>query len=157
MHSEKVNWGSLSSYFVHDLAPAEQPALAIVLCHGYGAPATDLVGLAQPLLATAPAGVKKAVLIFPGGPLDLAGQGMPGGRAWWPVDLDRLINRRTPELVEGFRRDCPPGLIESRDMLVHLLAEAGHHFGLTADRFVLGGFSQGAMLATDVALRLKKP
>jgi phospholipase/carboxylesterase len=38
-----------------------------------------------------------------------------------------------------------------------VLAEAGKHFNLTADRFVLGGFSQGAMLATDVALRLKKP
>ena len=37
-----------------------------------------------------------------------------------------------------------------------MLAEAGQYFGLTADRFVLGGFSQGAMLATDVALWLKK-
>ena len=36
------------------------------------------------------------------------------------------------------------------------MTEAGRHYGLTADRFVLGGFSQGAMLTTDVALRLKK-
>jgi phospholipase/carboxylesterase len=41
-------------------------------------------------------------------------------------------------------------------MLVRLLADAGKHFELTADRFILGGFSQGAMLTTDVALRLKK-
>ena len=59
MHSEKVIWGGLSSYFVHDLAPAEQPSLAIVLCHGYGAPATDLVGLAQPLLELCPPGPRK--------------------------------------------------------------------------------------------------
>jgi len=156
MHSEKVTWGGLTSYVVHDLAGNEQPSLAVVLCHGYGAPGTDLVGLAQPLLTTGAADAKKAVCIFPTAPLDLAGQGMPGGRAWWPVDLDRLINRRTPELLTQFRRACPEGLVESRERLLALLSEAGKHFGLTADRFVLGGFSQGAMLATDVALRLKK-
>lgn len=156
MHTDKVTWGGLTSHVVHDLAQGEQPSLAVVLCHGYGAPGTDLVGLAQPLLSTAAADAGKAVLIFPTAPLDLAGQGMPGGRAWWPVDLDRLINRRTPELLAQFRRACPDGLCESRDHLVRLLAEAGKHFDLAADRFVLGGFSQGAMLATDVALRLKK-
>jgi len=156
MQTEKVAWAGLTSYVVHDLASGEQPTLAVVLCHGYGASGTDLVGLAQPLLATGINGPVKAVLIFPAAPLDLAEQGVPGGRAWWPVDLDRLINRRTPELLDQFRRACPPGLVQSRDLLIKLLSEAGKHFGLAADRFVLGGFSQGAMLATDVALRLKK-
>ena len=59
-------------------------------------------------------------------------------------------------MLDQLRRACPPELLQSRDLLVKLLGEAGKHFGLTADRFVLGGFSQGAMLATDVALRLKK-
>jgi phospholipase/carboxylesterase len=158
MHREKVTWGGLTSYVVHDLAAGEHPAAAVVLCHGYGAPGTDLVGLAQPLLTTEPnQQQQKIALIFPAAPLDLAGQGMPGGRAWWHIDLDRLINRRTPELLAEFRRACPAGLPEARDRLVALLSEAGKHFGLTADRFILGGFSQGAMLTTDVALRLKKP
>jgi phospholipase/carboxylesterase len=158
MHAERVSWGGLSSHVVHDLAHGEAPSLAVVLCHGYGAPATDLVPLAQPLLTTAAAEERpKAVVIFPGAPLDLAEQGMPGGRAWWPVDLDRLINRRTPELMEQFQKTCPPGLADARERLLALLAEAGRHYALTADRFLLGGFSQGAMLSTDVALRLKKP
>jgi phospholipase/carboxylesterase len=156
MHSGKVAWGELNSYVVHDLDAGEKPNLAIVLCHGYGAPATDLVSLAQPLLSSAPAGQGRGVFIFPAAPLDLTGQGMPAGRAWWPVDLDRLINRRTPELLVQFRRSSPPGLPEAREKLLALLSEASKHFGLAADRFVLGGFSQGAMLATDVALRLKK-
>jgi phospholipase/carboxylesterase len=156
MPSEKVNWGGLTSNIVHNLPAGTQPNVVVVLCHGYGAPATDLVGLAQPILATAREGFR-AALVFPGAPLDLAEIGMPGGRAWWPVDLDRLINRRTPELLAQFQSACPPGLPESRDRLVALLAEAGRHYGLTADRFILGGFSQGAMLTTDVALRLKKP
>src|SRR5947209_296140 len=157
MHVETATWGGLTSTVVHNLPAGQKPRLAVVLCHGYGAPATDLVSLAQPLLGLQPQLDERVVLIFPGAPLDLAELGMPGGRAWWPVDLDRLINRRTPELLDQFRRLCPDGLVKSRDMLVALLAEASKHFGLTADRFVLGGFSQGAMLATDVALRLKKP
>jgi len=157
MHSEKATWGGLTSLVVHDLAAGEKPSLAVVLCHGYGATGTDLVPLAQPVLTTAAAQERpKAVMIFPAARLDLADQGMPGGRAWWPVDLDRLINRRTPELMDRFRKACPEGLRESRESLLALLSEAGKHFGLTADRFILGGFSQGAMLATDVALRLKK-
>jgi phospholipase/carboxylesterase len=156
MQTEKVVWGGLGSYVVHDLAAGEKPAVAVVLCHGYGASGTDLVGLAQPLLATAGQGAKKLALVFPAAPMDLSEEGLPGGRAWWPVDLDRLINRRTPELLAQFRKLCPEGLMKSRDRLVALLGEAGRHFDLSADRFVLGGFSQGAMLATDVALRLKK-
>lgn len=155
MQTEKVTWGGLKTVIVHDLADGERPTLAVVLCHGYGAPATDLVSLAQPILATAPEDFK-AVFIFPGAPLDLAIIGMPSGRAWWPVDLDRLINRRTPELLAQFRKGCPPELVQAREHILALLADAGRHFGLTADRFVLGGFSQGAMLTTDVALRLKK-
>ena len=156
MHSEKVTWAGLTTYVVHNLAEGQKPSLAVVLCHGYGAPGTDLVGLAQPLLSIGAEDANKIVLIFPSAPLDLAESGLPSGRAWWPVDLDRLINRRTPELLDQFRRERPAGLIESRDKLIGLLSEAGKRFGLTADRFILGGFSQGAILTTDVALRLKK-
>jgi len=154
MHIEKVIWGGLTTIVAHDLPKGENPSIAAVLCHGYGAPGTDLAGLAQPLLTGADA--KKIALIFPAAPLDLARQGIPGGRAWWHLDLDRLINRRTPEVLERFRRDCPDGLPEARAALVALLSDAGSHFGIAADRFILGGFSQGSMLATDVTLRLKK-
>src|SRR5437868_2244109 len=115
MNSERVIWGGLTSQVIHDLAASEKPSLAVVLCHGYGASGTDLVPLAQPLLSTAAAEMlPRVVIIFPEAPLDLAEQGIPGGRAWWPIDLDRLINRRTPELLDQFRRTCPAGLPESR-------------------------------------------
>ena len=71
------------------------------------------------------------------------------------VDERNLDATMLPELLDQFRKTCPAGLPESRARLVALLTDAGKHFGLTADRFVLGGFSQGAMLSTDVALRLK--
>jgi phospholipase/carboxylesterase len=153
MEIEKVAWGGLRSVVVHDLPAGQSPRLAVVLCHGYGASGTDLVGLAQPLLAQREI-AERVVFIFPAARMDMAEQGMPGARAWWPVDLDRLINRATPEFLESFVRKSPEGLEESRAMLMLLIEEARRHYGLSADRLVLGGFSQGAMLATDVSLRL---
>jgi phospholipase/carboxylesterase len=156
MQIEKATWGGLNCYVVHNLPADRQPRLAVVLSHGYGAPGTDLVGLAQPLLNLEPKVAEHAVFIFPAACLDLSDQGLPGGRAWWPVDLDRLINRPTPEMLQTFRRKWPAGLAEARKLLIGLLDAAGKHFGMAFENFVLGGFSQGAMLATDVALRLPK-
>ncbi len=153
MQVQKTTFGGLAAYVVQQPAQ-EPPRLAVVLNHGYGAMGTDLVGLARPLLVADPALAEKAVLIFPAAPLDLAEHGLPGGRAWWHIDLDRLINRPTPELLLQFRRSCPVGLAECRELLLGLIDEAGRQYGLAPDQFLLGGFSQGAMLATDVALRL---
>jgi len=154
MQVERVEWGGLSTLVVHDLPAESQPQLAVVLCHGFGAPGKDLVGLVQPLVELEPALADKVVFLFPAAPLDLSGRGIPGGRAWWMIDLNRLIYGPPPDLLERFRRECPLGLPEARGSLLQLVAAAGQHFGLTADRFVLGGFSQGSMLAIDVALRL---
>ena len=53
MRTEKVTWGGLNCILVHDLTASEKPSVAAVLCHGYGAPGTDLAGLGQPLLTGA--------------------------------------------------------------------------------------------------------
>jgi len=37
------------------------------------------------------------------------------------VDLDRLINRRTPELLDQFRRFMSRRAVKSREMLIALL------------------------------------
>lgn len=154
MHAEKIEWGGLGGYVMHDLPAGRQPSLAVVLCHGFGAPGTDLVGLAEPLITTQRALAEKAVFIFPTAPLDLADRGMPGGRAWWWINLEELVNRRTPAVAARFQSECPAGMPNSRELLLALLKAASERYELAIDRFVLGGFSQGAMLATDVALRL---
>jgi phospholipase/carboxylesterase len=154
MQVERVTWGGLATHVVHHLPVGTQPRLAVVLCHGFGASGTDLVGLVQPLLDLEPDLAEQAAFVFPAAPLDLSSRGIPGGRAWWMIDLNRLIYGPPPDLLQQFRRECPVGLPEARGSLLKLIDEAGQHFGLSADRFVLGGFSQGSMLATDVALRL---
>lgn len=154
MPIERVTWGGLSTVVVHQLPAGTQPKLAVVLCHGFGASGTDLVGLVQPLLELEPALAEQAAFVFPAAPLDLSGRGIPGGRAWWMIDLNRLIYGPPPDLLERFRRERPVGLPEASGALLKVIEEAGKHFGLITDRFILGGFSQGAMLTTDVALRL---
>jgi phospholipase/carboxylesterase len=155
MPIEKTVLGDLTTYVVSEIPAGEQPSLAVVLCHGYGASGRDLIGLTQAIGQVRPGVLARTVFLYPAAPLDLSDMGIPYGRAWWHIDLDRLINRPTPELLARFRRDEPAGLPEARQLLESMLAAAGERFGLAADRFVLGGFSQGSMLATDAALRMK--
>ncbi len=155
MSIEKTVLGGLTSYVVSEIPAGHKPSLAVVLCHGYGASGRDLIGLTQAIGQVRPRVLASTVFLYPAAPLDLSNMGIPYGRAWWHIDLDRLINRPTPELLARFRRDVPEGAPEARQLLESMLAAAGEQLGLGSDRFVLGGFSQGSMLATDVALRMK--
>jgi phospholipase/carboxylesterase len=157
MPSNRVVWGGLNTWIVHAMPAGGSAQLAIVLCHGYGASGTDLVGLAEPLLECLGALRQRVVCLFPAAPLDLSQQGIPGGRAWWPIDLEALIYRPTPALLTALRTECPPGLPEARHQLLALLAQAQAALGLTARQCILGGFSQGAMLALDAALHHEEP
>lgn len=132
--------------------------LLVVLCHGYGAPGTDLVPLGGELLSLFPKLQGKTRIIFPAAPLDLATQGMPGGRAWWPLDMERLMLMQQDPAggMARMRAEIPPDLARARRMLLALIDEATRQAKLPISRVVLGGFSQGAMLATDVALTLEE-
>lgn len=147
---QKTELGGLTVRLVE--AKDAKPELQLVLCHGYGAGGDDLVGLGAELLLGDPVLSQKVRCVFPEAPLSLEAMGAPGGRAWWHLDVQQLMSRR-PEDLEKRLREEPPGLAEARaqldEMLVHLAAGTG--IGPSAT--VLGGFSQGSMLATDVALR----
>lgn len=119
----------------------------VVLCHGFGAPGEDLVPLFRQLAVP-----REVRFAFPAAPLDLGaalGPAYGGGRAWWMIDPSALA-----EASRGVRRDrtrvVPEGLAEARNSLMALLDE----LGAQPEKTVLGGFSQGAMLSLDVALRL---
>jgi phospholipase/carboxylesterase len=128
----------------------------VVLLHGFGAPGTDLVPLWRQL--DVPHGVRFA---FPEGPLDLAtvaGPGYFGARAWWMIDIATL----EAAMVSGAGRpdrsaDVPEGLAAAREKVVATLDALETELSVPAGQIVLGGFSQGAMLALDVALRTSRP
>jgi phospholipase/carboxylesterase len=139
---------------VADAVKGDGPDVVAVFCHGFGAPGDDLVPLAGELLRAQPALRGGTRLIFPQAPLDMAPQGLPGGRAWWPIDMLQLQAAIEFGEFRNLRNECPELLPEARRLLMQLIDEVRAETKLPLSRFVLGGFSQGAMLSTDVALRL---
>jgi len=126
----------------------------VVLLHGFGAPGDDLVPLHRQL--DVPRDVRFA---FPAAPVDLAeliGPQYYGGRAWWMIDLETL-----GAAARGERPDrshlVPEGLAEARAAVTSALEELMSSLGAAPERTILGGFSQGAMLALDVALHRASP
>jgi phospholipase/carboxylesterase len=115
----------------------------VVLLHGFGAPGEDLVGLWRVLRAP-----PETRFVFPAGLLSLASEGYGPGRAWWRIDM-AAIQRGEPRLVT----EVPKGLAEARTAVNALLDYIENEWKVPSGRVVLGGFSQGAMLSLDVALR----
>ncbi|RYZ06665.1 MAG: hypothetical protein EOO73_15315 [Myxococcales bacterium] len=124
----------------------------LVLCHGYGAPGDDLVPLGQ-ALGTA---VRFACPAAPG-ILDKSVPATMAGRCWWPIDMVELQTAMMLGNLEMLMTRQPPGLAESRTAMLGLLDALEREHAAPRERLVLGGFSQGAMLATDVTLHAERP
>ena len=154
MQTEAARLGRLDCVIA---SGSERPELAVVLCHGFGAPGTDLVPLAYELAQSHPRLSDRVAFVFPAAPLSLDDQGLFGGRAWWPLDVEAFMSAIQRGALRDQRGECPPELSESRELLLETLEAIRTRFELPTSRLVLGGFSQGSMLATDVALRLPEP
>lgn len=121
----------------------------VVLMHGFGAPGDDLVPLADVLS-------RRARYVFPAAPLELGGFYGNTARAWWLIDIARLEQELTRGKMDT--TSVPDGLPAAREQVLRLVDQVEARFGGPDHKLVLGGFSQGAMTALDVALhREKKP
>jgi phospholipase/carboxylesterase len=147
--------GELDCQVVEALQPGTSPTLAVLLCHGYGAPATDLVPLAAELMTLAPELARQVRFVFPAAPLSLLELGMPSSRAWFHLPLEVLTRRQQD--WEGYARAVPEGLAAARRAVMGAVSALAAATQLPYGRIVLGGFSQGGMVTTDVALRLEEP
>ncbi|HVW26413.1 MAG TPA: hypothetical protein VHC69_13685 [Polyangiaceae bacterium] len=122
----------------------------VVLLHGFGAPGDDLVPLFRQL--DVPRHVRFA---FPEALLDLGellGSGYAGGRAWWMIDPSWFLPENQGKHAERAKA-VPEGLADARTRVGQVLAG----LGAKPETTILGGFSQGAMISTDFALRAEKP
>ncbi|HET8579588.1 MAG TPA: hypothetical protein VFL31_01190 [Nitrospiraceae bacterium] len=123
----------------------------VVLLHGFGAPGDDLVSIWPAL--NVPRGTR---FLFPEGPLSLH-MGFGESRAWWMLDLERRNRDIAAGRARDLSREVPKGLAEARERMMGLVDEAERRLGADPNQFLLGGFSQGAMLACDVVLRTDRP
>jgi len=139
----------------HKNATSAAP-LTLVLMHGYGAPGDDLVGIGGAL--DAPPGT---TFLFPEAPMALGDAAMMSllgdARAWWQIDIGRYQRAIMQGTLDSLVNDVPDGLQEAREKLIEMLDVYERETKTPAERIVLGGFSQGSMLALDVALRTKRP
>lgn len=120
---------------VVDRSTREDPPV-VVLFHGFMSSVDDLSPFADAL--------GEARFVFPHAPIDLAPRGMRGRAYWIDVDVGAPEPRSAPMLH-------PEGLDEARAWVDAFLKElrAEH----PRSRMIVGGFSQGAMLTFDWALR----
>jgi phospholipase/carboxylesterase len=107
----------------------------VILFHGYGADASDL----EPLKDYIPT-QKKLNWLFPQGLIDVPiGPGWTG-KAWWQLSMSTLES--------DFSATKPEGLDKVRSEIMNMIDA----LKVPWSKIFLGGFSQGAMLATDVYL-----
>lgn len=110
---------------------------AVVLLHGYGSDGRDLIGLGQFWRDTFP----DTIFVAPNAPEVCAGN--PFGYQWFPLDLER---DRDLSRLAGAETAAP--------VITAFLDDLWAQTGLTPGQTILGGFSQGAMMALYAGLRL---
>lgn len=127
--------------------PGQNSETAVVLFHGYGADYNDLLPLAEMM------GLSSNVSwYFPNGLQEIIiGPGM-SGRAWFQIDMNRIEQA----MIRGQHFDLsthrPQGLDRARDRVAQFYDEVVQRH----KKVFIGGFSQGAMLSTEIALTNKR-
>jgi phospholipase/carboxylesterase len=126
-------------------------ALPFVLIHGYGSSPEEWVPFTYTI--DLPAGRR---FVFPEGPETTSPpDGPTNGRAWWHLGLD--AHRRPGDGLPDLARTKPPGLTASNQRIRALLDELAAKGGYSRQRQMLGGFSQGGVIAADIAFTTDEP
>lgn len=120
----------------------EDSSVGVIFFHGYGANMHDLFPLWEMWHS------ENYNWYFPNGTQPLS-MGYYEGRAWFSIDIEKLEKA----IREGTQRDMkgsiPPELDATLHQLEHLILELSKRH----KSIILGGFSQGAMCASHLAMR----
>jgi len=113
----------------------------VVLFHGFGADFSDLVPLADLMDRDG-----DWTWIFPNGPKTVDLGFHMTGRAWFPISMAELEQ----SIATGVPRDYAPITERPPQDLLNDLTAFVEELAREYDGVVLGGFSQGAMIATHI-------
>lgn len=149
---ERGHWADLDGILIAPRASA--PSILVTLCHGFGAPGTDLVSLTEELVPALSDDLAPPAFLFPEGPIDLEEMyGYPGARAWWPLNMAMLAELAAADAFSALEDQVPEGMDSAHNKLVKSISACAASKSWDSIDHVLGGFSQGSMLAVDTALR----
>jgi phospholipase/carboxylesterase len=115
----------------------------IVLFHGYGADMHDLQNM-----ASAVPGGDRFRWVFPNGIKQVELGPHFYGRAWYPIRIAEF-EKAVREGRGILERQRPPGLDEALEQTESFVQS----LGIKDENLILGGFSQGAMLAVELLAR----
>lgn len=124
-------------------APAGKNKRCVVLLHGFGANFEDLAPLGEILDPE-----QGFDWYFPNAPLEIPIAPGYVGRAWFPIDLQRLQLALMQGAKEPLAGEVPSGFSAATLLLDGMLKELATDY----DEIIVGGFSQGSMIATDLIL-----
>lgn len=117
-----------------------KPSVMMVLIHGYGSNANDLITLAPDLMPH----LNSAVIISPSAPFKHEGGGGSGAYQWYS-----LLDRSPKAMLEGYGK---------AEVILHQFLEAKlKEYNLTFSDLILGGFSQGGMMALQYGTHSQQP
>lgn len=129
--------------------PCSEPDAVVVLCHGYGADARDLVSLSDYVAVD-----KDIYWIFPEAPIDISLSLGVAGRAWFEIDAEALELALRQGRHRDYTHERPLQMDSSRELLAEMLEK----LPFSIEDIILGGFSQGAMITTDYTFQsVQKP
>ena len=138
------NFGRLQAHYIP--ASSSHSKTAVIMLHGYGANAFDLAPL-----QSLPGPLSQDHWYFVQAPLPLP-MGPYEGRAWFPIDMEE----RQMQAMRGERFDfseqIPPTLSAVSTQLQELVDLVAPSY----KKIILGGFSQGGMMALDLAFHTKQ-
>jgi len=112
----------------------EGPFPAIIAFHGWGANAFDLLGLAPYV------GTGGFLMLCPQGPMEVPLGGGPVGYGWYPISM-------------GGPRPADPDVEPAVEAAIAFVDEAVARYPIDSRKLVLLGFSQGGVMAYNLALR----
>jgi len=152
MYKSVQNFGTLKCAIIASESFDESEGGLVILNHGFGASGGDLVDIGAWLIEESDVIAARWRFVFPEAPIDLGPMGMPGGRAWWPINMAKLAEINETQDYSELTRVTPPGMAEATKQLDAALKEMRTTFNVADDKIVLGGFSQGAMISTNLTL-----
>ena len=126
-----------------------RPDAVVIICHGFGAPGTDLIPIGQELVSGSPR-LANVRFIFPAAPIEL--DPMFDSRAWWMIDIEKFQQLQMTGEVRQMGAEKPPELPDLRAAIEQIIRHVKSEWDLDSSKIVVGGFSQGSMLMTDVAI-----
>lgn len=125
-------------------SPGDPGEKTILLFHGFGADAQDLA----PISGVLP----RARWLFPDAPLEIPIAPGYTGRAWFPISISALQQTIKEGDNDKIAQLFPAEITEAKEIGLRLIKE----LNIPHANLWLGGFSQGAVLATEIAFSVEE-